>query len=176
MKFDPARIIRYYYLRIIRLQGDPHILALGVAIGVFVGITPTIPLHTILAIGLAILLRGSKIAALLFTMVVSNPFTLFFQYYLSWRLGNWITFHDLRWNEIAEVFKLISKHGDFRQTLMALGNLGQDTLLVLLVGGVFLALPFALAAYVLSRLFFSQLQKKRNRKTLSAGAASDRTP
>ncbi len=162
MKIEPRRTIRYYYLRIIRLQGDPHVLARGVAVGIFVGITPTIPLHTILAIILAIILRSSKIAALLFTVVVSNPFTIFFQYYLSWRLGTWLTFKDLSWEEIQTVLDLISAHTGFREIVIALCGLGQDTLLVMLVGGTCLALPFALVGYLLAYYFFSGMQKKKN--------------
>jgi uncharacterized protein (DUF2062 family) len=164
MKFEPGRTIRYYYLRFIRLQGDPKVIARGVAIGTFIGITPTIPLHTISAIVLALLLRGSKIAALLFTVIASNPLTFFFQYYFSWRLGNWLTFKNLSWAEISSVFKLISTHGSFQQTLLALGGLGQDALCILLLGGVVLALPLALLAYFLSYTFFSLLQKKRMAK------------
>ena len=45
------------------LQGDPQYLSRGMAIGIFVGFTPTIPFHTILAVMLAIFFRGSKSAA-----------------------------------------------------------------------------------------------------------------
>ncbi len=162
MKFEPRRTFRYYYLRIIRLQGDPRVLARGVAIGIFVGITPTIPLHTILAIVLALLLRGSKIAALLFTVIVSNPLTIFFQYYFSWRLGTWLTFTDLSWDKIEAVLDLIAAHTGFRETVITLGGLGQDVLMVLLVGGLALALPFALVGYLLAYYFFSGLQKKKS--------------
>ncbi|MDP3478975.1 MAG: DUF2062 domain-containing protein, partial [Desulfoprunum sp.] len=40
------RLGKYYYLRFLRLKGDPYSLAFGTAIGVFVGLTPTMPLHT----------------------------------------------------------------------------------------------------------------------------------
>jgi len=42
------------------LHGNPHYLALGIGIGVFVGMTPAFPLHTIIAIPLAHIFRGSK--------------------------------------------------------------------------------------------------------------------
>jgi len=161
MKLEPRRTIRYYYLRIIRLRGDPHVLARGVAIGIFVGITPTIPFHTILAIVLAFILRSSKIAALLFTVIVSNPITFFFQYYFSWRLGNWLTFKDLSWEKIQAILDLLSANTGFRETVIALSGLGQDALLVLLVGGMTLALPFSLVGYLLAYLFFSWLQKNK---------------
>ena len=55
--------IRDFILKAKRLEGDPHFIALGLAIGVFVGFTPTIPFHTVLAVALAFLFKGSKAAA-----------------------------------------------------------------------------------------------------------------
>ena len=83
MKIEPRRASRYYYLKFIRLRGNPGVLARGVAVGTFVGITPTIPFHTVLALFLAFILRGSKIAALLTSVLISNPLTFLLQYYLS---------------------------------------------------------------------------------------------
>ncbi|MCX5874811.1 MAG: DUF2062 domain-containing protein, partial [Deltaproteobacteria bacterium] len=71
----PTRAAKYYYLKFLRLQGDPHSLALGVAIGLFVGITPTIPLHSALIIILAWPLRGNILAALIAATAISNPLT-----------------------------------------------------------------------------------------------------
>ncbi len=70
MKFN--RQIRYYYLRFIRLRGQPHDLALGMAMGIFCGMLPIIPFQTALAVTLAIFFKGSKITAALGTWV-SNP-------------------------------------------------------------------------------------------------------
>ena len=166
MKFDPFRTIRYYWLKFIRLQGDPHVLARGVAIGIFIGVTPTIPFHTILAIALALMLRGSKIAALLFTVIVSNPFTFFFQYYFSWRIGTLLTFKDLSWGKICSVLDLIAANAGLQDTVKALSGLGLDAISVMLVGGIVLALPFSLVGYLLSYLFFALWQKKKKRNPL----------
>jgi uncharacterized protein (DUF2062 family) len=38
--------LRIYYDRFISLKGEPASIAAGFAIGVFVGVTPTIPFHT----------------------------------------------------------------------------------------------------------------------------------
>lgn len=87
MKFQ--RQIRYYYLRFIRLRGEPHELALGIAFGVFSGMMPVVPFQTVLAITLSLLFKGSKITAALGTWV-SNPLNWYFVYYYSYRLGAWI--------------------------------------------------------------------------------------
>jgi uncharacterized protein (DUF2062 family) len=66
--------IKHYINKIRELRGDPHYVSLGMAIGVFVAITPTIPFHTILAIALAVFLKGGKPAAIL-GVWVSNSIT-----------------------------------------------------------------------------------------------------
>lgn len=84
MKFQ--RQIKYFYLRIIALRGEPHELAIGMALGVFAGMMPIIPFQTALAITLALFFKGSKIMAALGTWV-SNPLNWYFIYYYSYRLG-----------------------------------------------------------------------------------------
>jgi uncharacterized protein (DUF2062 family) len=50
--------VKAFYLRLRSLQGDPHYVAVGMAVGVFVAFTPTVPFHTLLTIALAFVLRG----------------------------------------------------------------------------------------------------------------------
>ncbi len=45
-------------VRMRQLEGNPHYIALGMAVGIFVSITPIIPLQTIVAIALAFLVRA----------------------------------------------------------------------------------------------------------------------
>ena len=105
MNFGRTR--RYYYLRFIRLRGTPHSLALGSAIGVFIGITPTIPFHTIVIFFLSIVSRSSFIAGLISSWVVCNPLTYIPQYYLSLRIGNLVTPYELSWNQIQSVVEVV---------------------------------------------------------------------
>ena len=164
MKFQPLRATKYYYLRFIRLRGKPTVLARGVAVGIFVGVTPTIPFHTILALVFAYVLRGSKIAALLATVLVSNPLTFFLQYYLSFRIGNWLTPRNISWEKMTEIMDALSNGADFSESLSALGHMGLEALLLLLTGGIILAIPFTIASYVLSFLFFRSMQQRRREK------------
>ncbi len=52
--------VRNWINRAKTLHGDPHYIAMGMAIGFFVAITPTIPFQTIIAVGLAFILKGSS--------------------------------------------------------------------------------------------------------------------
>jgi hypothetical protein len=160
----PNRAAKYYYLKFLRLQGDPHSLALGVAIGLFVGITPTIPLHTALIIILAWLFRGNILAALIAATAISNPLTWLPQYYLCWRLGSWLLPGRLSWERIQGLLGLFASDASFTQNLALLGQLGLEAVAVMLVGGVLLAIPFTCAGYLLSLKFFRALRKKRQEK------------
>ena len=160
----PNRAAKYYYLRFLRLQGDPHSLALGVAIGLFVGITPTIPLHGAIIIVLAWLLRGNILAALIAATVISNPLTWLPQYYFSWKVGNWLLPGHLSWEQIQALLNLFASGTGFKQCLALLWQLGSLAAAVMLVGGVLLAIPFACAGYLLALKFFRAIRKKRMEK------------
>ena len=164
MKLEPHRTFRYYYLKFVRLKGNPAVLARGVAIGTFIGITPTIPFHTALALGLAFLLRGSKIAALICTFVVSNPVTFLPQYYLSWQIGNWLLPGKHSWEDLSELINLIVNGAKISEIMAAFSHVSINSLSVLICGGIVLALPIAALFYGLSYQFFSTIQKKRLEK------------
>ncbi|HKJ15346.1 MAG: DUF2062 domain-containing protein [Desulfobulbaceae bacterium] len=166
MKLELRRAARYYYLRFVRLKGHPGVLARGVAIGTFVGITPTIPFHTILSLLFAFILRGSKIAALFSTIIVSNPITFLPQYYLSWQIGNWLTPGKHSWKDVSILIDAIINGGKFGETLTALGQIGMESLIILLAGGMVLALPFTLFFYCLSYMLFRSIQKKQLEKKI----------
>lgn len=157
------RFIRYYYLKFLRLQGDPREIARGVAVGVFIGITPTIPLHTILILFFAVFLRASKLAGILASCVVSNPLTFFLQYYLSWRIGTALLPYELSWQRIHELMAVISGHTGFRETLTAISKMGWDAVIVMVGGGAILAFPFSLAGYFLSLYFYQSMRKRKER-------------
>lgn len=162
MKFD--RLRKYYYLRFIRLKGDPQSLAFGTAIGVFIGITPTMPLHTAIILLLAVLTRTSAIAAILSSWIVCNPLTYIPIYYFSTVIGNALTPYDLNWEKIQNIVNEILSSQGFVHTLKLLAGLGYEAIVVLLVGGTVLALPFAIVSYYLSLSAFLKIRAKRREK------------
>lgn len=61
-------------VRLLRLNNTPHEIALGVAIGVFIGILPLYGLHTVLVVIAAVLVRpANKIAIFLGTSISLPP-------------------------------------------------------------------------------------------------------
>ena len=159
-----SRIGRYYYLRLIRLKGTPHALALGAALGVYVGITPTIPFHTILIFILTIATRSSFLAGLITSWLICNPITYLPLYYFSTKIGNFVTPYELNWKSIKELLDVLLSDVTLHERLMAFMAMGMESVVVLVVGGCILALPFAVACYYCSYFLFVKIREKRIQK------------
>ena len=110
-----SRQVKYYFLRFIRLRGEPHELALGLAFGIFTGMMPIMPFQSALAVALALIFKGSKITALIGTWV-SNPLNWYFLYYYSYRIG-------------ASLMGLSMKDGIFPSVMTSL-NEGENVFIV----------------------------------------------
>jgi uncharacterized protein (DUF2062 family) len=73
-------------IRLMRLQDSPHRIARGLALGLFLGMTPTFGVQMVLALLMAILLRENKLAAVI-GVWVTNPVTAPFIYGLEYETG-----------------------------------------------------------------------------------------
>lgn len=158
--FDMKRRARLYFKRLIRLKGDPFVLARGVAIGTFVGITPTIPFHTVIITALCVILRGNLVAGLMTGILVSNPLTIPLEYFISWKIGKTITKTSITWNEIEHSIMSIM-NASFIDSINIICYHGIQVLLSLILGGVLLAIPLALASYFLALKVYIDIHKKR---------------
>jgi len=121
------------------------------AIGVFVGMTPTVPLHTVLAVLIAYLFGKSKLAAAM-GVWVSNPLLLPFVYLLDYKLGRTIT-------RTAPPSFAVS---DF--SIHKMIELGWGISFPLIVGGLVLGLICAIPSYYITkRLVILYREKPRKR-------------
>lgn len=159
------RTARFYFLRFKRLQGDPRSLAIGVAIGVFIGISPTLPLHTVMIVAVTLLLRVSTVSAIIAAAVVSNPLTFALQYFLCWKVGNILLPDRLTWDKMREILNIVMNQG-FSESLESISRLSVDAIFVMLTGGILLGLPLAFISYILSLNFFLKIHEKRRKKHL----------
>lgn len=129
------RQIRYYYLRFIRLRGEPQELAIGMAFGIFSGMMPILPFQTALAVALSIVFKGSKITAALGTWV-SNPLNWYFLYYYTYKLGEFI-------------LRLPEQNAIFSSVMTAIQS-GEDAMVV--VGKIFGSGGFVISAFLVGGL------------------------
>lgn len=129
--------IRHRYRRLVaglkNFNGNPRDIALGMAIGVFISATPFFPFHTSIAIVLAFLLKGSRIAAAA-GVWVSNPVTLPFFYITTYKTG-------------AFFLGITSPVDLSGQSFSELLNLGVDISRAMILGGIIIGFILSLAAY-----------------------------
>jgi hypothetical protein len=158
------RLMKYYFLRLQRLQGSPYALAGGTAIGVFIGLTPTIPFHTVLIIFFSLLTRTSAIAGIITSWIVCNPLTYLPIYYLSAVVGNHLTPYELNLQTVRSALEQAMAGDGIQSSAAILVESGYQVLVVMGVGGLCLALPLAIASYYLAYVFFLQIKKRRSKK------------
>ena len=100
-------------------------------------------------------------------MVISNPLTLFPQYYLCWLVGSLFFPGLLSWDKMQNVLQILSQgHGydGFKQSMIALSVLGFDATIVMLTGGIILGIPIALLGYYYSLKFFIKLRRRPSQR------------
>lgn len=161
-----SRTGKYYFLKLLRLRGTPHSIAMGAAIGVFIGLTPTIPLHTILILAFTLVSRTSFIAGLITSLLVCNPLTYIPQYYLALLIGNVVTPFTLNWEKVKSVLDVVLSDGSMETRIQPLLSLGFEAIVVMLAGGLILALPIAVASYYLCHFLIVTFRRKRRQKQI----------
>ena len=148
----PRERLSQILVRMRQLEGNPHYIALGTAIGTFVSITPIIPFQTAVAVTLAFLVRGSKSAAAIGTWL-SNPLTIPLVYYADYKLGCVL----LNCQTTAESIRFDS----FSQLM----DLGLEVTSAMLVGSLVLGSIIGVIVYFLTFRVFA-----RNRRRSQPGA------
>jgi uncharacterized protein (DUF2062 family) len=154
------RSLRYYWLKFLRLQEDPRKLAWGMALGVFVGITPTIPFHTFLALSLAALLGVSPVTAYLGIWIM-NPVTIAPLYLAAYKVGEFFLYKGG-----CLAFPENYTYGNLLEVLWRGG-------LALQVGGLIIAIPPAIMAYFLT---LWGVQRYRQRKAATSDLRLSQDP
>ncbi|MGD9083131.1 MAG: DUF2062 domain-containing protein [Desulfobacterales bacterium] len=139
--------IREFVERVKKLEGDPHYIAMGMAIGVFVSITPTMPFHTVIAVALAFILRGSKAAAAI-GVWFCNPISAPFFYLGSYKTGMFIFGHsapfDAKYESVLELLKL-----------------GVDVTIAMVVGGIILGILPGFASYFITHKIITTIRSRK---------------
>lgn len=155
------------YLRnkIIREKASPEYIARGWAIGMFWGCFMAFGFQLICSLPTAFLLRGSKIGAVLGTLL-TNQITIFFIYPAQCWVGNKIMGGDLSYAAIKSALKQVLHE----QSFTALKEVGMELFVAFFIGGTLLALIMTPLTYwgvlhFIQRHRLRVSQKQQRRKT-----------
>ncbi len=142
------------YRRFLKIHGHPREIALGFALGLFIGMSPTFGIQIALAIFFSALLGWNKLSATV-GVLITNPLTAPFLYSITYLAGS----------------RLIPVHKTMRLSQLenpsALINIFENApgiFLALAVGGIILGIPLAIVGYYTSYYFVEKYQIKRKKK------------
>ena len=167
VKESITRRLRYIYLSLSRLREDPHELALGMALGIFVGMLPIIPLHTVVAVALALAFRASKITAAVGTWIC-NPITIYPVYKYAYDLGSLILGFDRNAKTLSPVIETI-RNEEFLHMITAILSTGGKVAAAFLMGGLTLGIIWAVPSYfIFLYLFKVFIAWRKSRKLIKA--------
>jgi uncharacterized protein (DUF2062 family) len=168
----PARAFRYYWIQLLRLRGSPFVLARGVAIGVFIGLTPTIPFHTVLILICCATAKAQPVAGCIASLLVSNPLTIPLHYWAAWKAGTVVTGSSISWDHVRTIMNL-ARDANMLDAADLATHEGFRVLGSLLLGGIVIALPFAVASYFAALRLYVTYQKRRQRRLLKTYSSND---
>ena len=162
------RIIKYISLRLKRLPGSPHSIALGFTFGVAAALTPLFGLHFLIGIFLAWLFRVSITASLIGNLF-GNPWTFPFICILNFKVGNiFYTTSDqidinmkLLSNELYLLWNIIYKLFIELNYSQSLNYLSQLKLIPpMLLGSLFTITVVGIPCYFISRFIITNYRNK----------------
>jgi uncharacterized protein len=160
---DLRRALRYQWLKFLRLQEDPRKLAWGMALGVFIGVTPTIPFHLVGALALAALFRVSPVSAII-GIQIGNPLTVVPIYLAAFKVGKFLL-HRGKPLVFPETFS-------YEAWLRVLWQGG----LALQVGGIIIAIPPAIVAYFLTLWIVQRYKRRKAQRATDVFNLSQKPP
>ena len=107
---SPRRLIR----RLLALDDTPHSIALGTAIGMFVGMTPTVGIQMIVILAIAAVTRPlfhfNRVAGLI-TVYISNPLTMLPMYAAFYYVGTLLVEAPMTPDEFLAQFEAALEQG-----------------------------------------------------------------
>lgn len=140
---------RQIYGRFLKIRGTPREIALGFALGLFIGFSPTMGIQIVAGIFIASLLKWNKISAAI-GVQITNPVTAPFIYSFTYFVGS----------------KIMMLDTPLRLTDMSLDSLSTMILqtpriiAAMIIGGVLVGLPIAVLGYFVVYRIMNQYQEK----------------
>ncbi len=148
-------ILRKLYRRFIKIRGEPHDIALGFALGIFIGMSPIIGLHMAMAIFFAALLKWNKISAAA-GVWISNPVTAPVLYGGTFLAGAKLLRIGKMYNPEVHVYDV--------KSFSDLIHMAPDAFWAMITGGVILGIPIALIGYFFAYMAVKRYQENFKRK------------
>ena len=149
------RVLYYLYFRIVRLRGTPESIARGVALGVFVGMTPTMGFQMAIGTFIATMLKQNIIATAA-TVWITNPLTFIPIYTFNYSVGKWFL---SRSGEHVFTEKMFGE--SMFSSMKNVFNMGWEKVYILWFGSVVVGIFTSVLLYYISVPVIKKFQGRR---------------
>ncbi len=131
-------------IRLARIQSEPDAIGRGMALGLFIGFTPTFGFQMVLALAFAFLLKQNKIATFI-GVFITNPITAPVIYGLEYEVGRMLLGYPPIYHHHIKYEKMLA--------------MGMQFATPLLLGSLVLGIPCAIIGYTLTVRFVPSLRE-----------------
>lgn len=146
LPLNPRTLLR----TILMLDDTPHRIALGTAIGMFIGLTPTVGIQMLLVLLFAFTVRRfftfNQMAAVV-TVYVTNPFTLLPIYWFNYEVGTILVPATIDYAAFAAIFE----YQGFSEWWNTVSHIFVDIGAPLIVGSLIVAVTTSIPTYPIMR-------------------------
>jgi hypothetical protein len=155
--------VRKFLRDLAGLDDPPHKIAMGLALGIFVGFVPIMGIQMAVVLPFALLFRGNKTAAI-GGVWITNPITVIPIYYMNYKVGMlFLDYPPLVWADFQGLFTNI--------TLDKFLKLGGAILAPLFTGGLAVAIVASIPTYFITRHLVTRARERRARRQARADAS-----
>jgi len=127
------------YENLLKIRGEPREIALGFALGIFIGMSPTMGFQMPIAVFFAAIFRYNKVSAAM-GVWITNPLSAPFLYGITYLIGA----------KLIGIREIIPISGEFDiTTLKILLSKAPEIVWALIVGGIVTGIPLAVISYYL---------------------------
>ena len=163
-------MVRLAYERVVRpilqLNDSPHSISLGITLGLFVGLTPTVGIQMVLVVIFGTLIRANRLAAVC-VVWISNVFTVVPLYYLFYITGIMLLGREsMSYDDLGRIVANDSDRGALEYVTHIFNELGWP----LWLGSVVIATVCSIPTYPLCLRFF---RCRAQRADVAAASAAE---
>jgi uncharacterized protein (DUF2062 family) len=153
--------------RLLHIEDAPERTALAYSIGIFLGFSPLLGLHTLLGLAIAFLFGLNRVAILL-GVWTNTPWWIVPFYMMATWVGTRVTGFRIDWATLKEIFQLGMDQefisSNFWGCITSQGSL----LLSFLIGSFIVSILFSIVAYPLSLKWIKFYRLKREKAGIVA--------
>ena len=132
-----AESFKKAYVRFLKIRGTPREIAFGLAVGLFVSMSPTMGFQMAIAVPIAAMFKWNKLASAM-AVWVTNPVTAPFIYSFTYFIGAKLTGMSLGLKAAGEAHNT---------TMLIFAEKAPEIFKAMTLGGVVLGLPLAVIGY-----------------------------